>query len=72
MKKRNDRESWSDERIYFCFIALAGAVEIGLVIVQGVTSMGPLGGTHLAQIGAVFGSGVVGAVVTTIGRGLLL
>lgn len=68
MTNRNDREEWDDGKIYVVCIGLASAVEIALDVIQGTMGMALVATDHLAQLGAVFGSGVFVALIATLGR----
>jgi hypothetical protein len=71
MVNDGDKKHWTDERVYGSFIILAGAANIALTIMQGMSGLGPLAGSALAQLGVIMGGGVVGALVTKVGRDFL-
>jgi len=57
-----------DGRIWGVCMGFGAAVEIALTIIEGTVGWGPVGGSHIAQMGAVFGTAVVAAMTITIGR----
>lgn len=61
-------ERWDDGSIWVVCMGVGGAVEIALTIIEGTVGWEPVGGSHIAQMGAVFGAAVVAAMMITIRR----